>query len=116
MQLNGMAGAEHMHILYSAIASVLAGSVWGDHCSPISDTTILSSQASGCHHLAHVATQLPYALLVAVVSVEEGDLFFYVNRFWVDEWSGMPSLKHKLGQKMMGGEMRNRIERHEICR
>ena len=54
--------------------------------------------------------------LVAVVSVEEGDLFFYVNRFWVDEWSGMPSLKHKLGQKMMGGEMRNRIERHEICR
>ena len=37
--------------------------------------------------------------LVAVVSVEEGDLFFYVNRFWVDEWSGMPSLKHKLGQK-----------------
>ena len=69
MQANGYAGPEHMHILYSSIASVLAGSVWGDHCSPISDTTILSSMASGCDHIEHVRTQIPYALLVGIVSL-----------------------------------------------
>ncbi|HSS64318.1 MAG TPA: Na+/H+ antiporter NhaC family protein, partial [Gammaproteobacteria bacterium] len=45
---NGMTDEAHMHILYSAIACNLAGAVWGDHCSPISDTTVLSSMASGC--------------------------------------------------------------------
>ena len=39
--------------------------MFGDHCSPISDTTILSSTGAGCNHLAHVSTQMPYALLVA---------------------------------------------------
>ena len=60
---NTMDNAEHMHIIYSCIASVLCGSVWADHCSPISDTTVLSSLASGCDHLDHVTTQIPYALL-----------------------------------------------------
>ena len=69
MQANGYTGPEHMHILYSSIASVLAGSVWGDHCSPISDTTILSSMASGCDHIEHVRTQIPYAFLVGIVSL-----------------------------------------------
>ncbi|MBN2659000.1 MAG: Na+/H+ antiporter NhaC family protein [Spirochaetales bacterium] len=50
------------------IASVLTGSIFGDHCSPISDTTILSSMASGCDHIDHVKTQIPYALLGAVVA------------------------------------------------
>jgi Na+/H+ antiporter NhaC len=67
------AGADEPLFL-ATVGSVLAGAIFGDHCSPISDTTILSSQASGCHHLAHVATQLPYALLVAVVSVLLGTL------------------------------------------
>ena len=49
-------------VMIGTISSVLAGSVWGDHCSPISDTTILSSMASGCDHIAHVRTQIPYAL------------------------------------------------------
>ncbi|MEM9189154.1 MAG: Na+/H+ antiporter NhaC family protein [Myxococcota bacterium] len=61
-------------ILLGAISSILAGSVWGDHCSPISDTTILSSMASSCDHIDHVRTQLPYALLVGVVSLVMGDL------------------------------------------
>lgn len=69
MKANGYSGPDDMHILYSSIASVLAGSVWGDHCSPISDTTILSSMASGCDHIEHVRTQLPYALLVGVVAI-----------------------------------------------
>lgn len=69
MRANGYDGPEDMHILYSAIASVLAGSVWGDHCSPISDTTILSSLASGCNHIEHVRTQIPYAILVGGTSL-----------------------------------------------
>ncbi len=47
------------------LSATLAGSVFGDHCSPISDTTILSSTGAGCDHLKHVGTQMPYALLVA---------------------------------------------------
>jgi len=69
MQVSGHSGAEDMHLFYSSIASVLAGSVWGDHCSPISDTTILSSMASGCDHIEHVHTQMPYALLVGAVAL-----------------------------------------------
>jgi Na+/H+ antiporter NhaC len=72
LQANGMAEPEHMHILYSAIASNLAGAVWGDHCSPISDTTVLSSMASGCDHIEHVRTQMPYALLVGAVAIAIG--------------------------------------------
>ncbi len=65
---------EHAHILIATIASVLAGSVWGDHCSPISDTTILSSMATGSDHIAHVRTQLPYALGVGGFAVFGGIL------------------------------------------
>ncbi len=71
---NGMATPAHYHILYSSVSCVLAGSVWGDHCSPISDTTILSSMASGCDHIEHVRTQLPYALSVGVVALFVGTL------------------------------------------
>jgi Na+/H+ antiporter NhaC len=51
------------------IAAVLGGGVFGDHASPISDSTIVSSIASGCDHLEHVKTQLPYCLVVSVVSI-----------------------------------------------
>ncbi|PSQ95305.1 MAG: sodium:proton antiporter [Bacteroidetes bacterium SW_9_63_38] len=71
---HGMASAPHYHILYSAISCVLAGAVWGDHCSPISDTTILASMASGCDHVEHVRTQLPYALSVGGVALLLGTL------------------------------------------
>jgi Na+/H+ antiporter NhaC len=86
MQANGYTGPEHMHILYSSIASVLAGSVWGDHCSPISDTTILSSMASGCDHIEHVRTQLPYALLVGIVALGAGSL---PVAFGIPWWLGL---------------------------
>lgn len=56
-------------IMYNTIASVLAGAVLGDHCSPISDTTILSSLASQCNHIEHVRTQMPYALVVGAVAL-----------------------------------------------
>ncbi len=61
-------------LMLGAISSVLAGSVWGDHCSPISDTTVMSSMASGCDHIAHVRTQLPYAVAVAAVGMLVGDI------------------------------------------
>lgn len=61
-------------LVVSTIASILAGSVWGDHCSPISDTTIMSSMAAGCDHIEHVRTQAPYAIAVGLVSVLAGDV------------------------------------------
>ncbi len=74
LELNGMADPEHYYVIYSSVSCVLAGAVWGDHCSPISDTTILSSMASGCDHIDHVRTQLPYAMLVGVVAIGLGTL------------------------------------------
>ncbi len=61
-------------LMLGTISSVLAGSVWGDHCSPISDTTILSSMASGCDHIAHVRTQIPYALGIGFLGMALGDV------------------------------------------
>ena len=72
--MDGMDVEMLMPILYNTVASVLAGSVLGDHCSPISDTTILSSLASGCNHIDHVRTQLPYALTVGVVGTLAGTI------------------------------------------
>jgi Na+/H+ antiporter NhaC len=57
------------HLSITSLSAVLAGSVFGDHCSPISDTTILSSTGAGCKHIDHVATQIPYALTVASACV-----------------------------------------------
>lgn len=52
-----------------ALSATLSGSVFGDHCSPISDTMVLSSMGAGCNHMDHVSTQMPYASLVAVASI-----------------------------------------------
>ena len=60
---------EHLHIIYAVVAAILGGAVWGDHCSPISDTTILSSMASQCDHVEHVRTQLPYAMFAGLVAL-----------------------------------------------
>jgi Na+/H+ antiporter NhaC len=65
----GLEYAITAEIIYASVSSVLAGSVWGDHCSPISDTTILSSIATQCDHVEHVNTQLPYAMTVGLISV-----------------------------------------------
>lgn len=66
---SGLSEPATMEILLNVIATVLAASVLGDHCSPISDTTILSSLASDCNHIDHVRTQLPYALFVGGTSL-----------------------------------------------
>ncbi len=61
------AGPNGAEVLIPSLGATLAGSVYGDHCSPISDTTILASTGAQCDHLRHVETQLPYATLVAGV-------------------------------------------------
>ncbi|MBR6228523.1 MAG: Na+/H+ antiporter NhaC family protein [Eubacterium sp.] len=62
------ASPETAHMLAISIAACLAGAVCGDHCSPISDTTIMASAGAQCDHVNHVSTQLPYALTAAAVS------------------------------------------------
>lgn len=73
-QEHGMDYNASLAIFNNVVSSILAGSVFGDHCSPISDTTILSSLASSCNHIEHVRTQLPYAILVGVVGTLFGTL------------------------------------------
>ena len=73
-QEQGFTMEQTLPIFYNVVASVLAGAVMGDHCSPISDTTIMSSLSSQCDHLQHVRTQMPYALTVGGVALLMGIL------------------------------------------
>ncbi|MBA2582876.1 MAG: Na+/H+ antiporter NhaC family protein [Bacteroidetes bacterium] len=70
----GLSEETTLMIFYNVVSTVLAGSVLGDHSSPISDTTILSSLASSCNHIEHVRTQLPYALTVGAVAMVFGTI------------------------------------------
>lgn len=63
--------ALHAYMIVN-ISAVLTGAIFGDHCSPISDTTILSSMGAGCNHIDHVQTQMPYALAVCAISIFAG--------------------------------------------
>lgn len=71
-----------MPVLLNTVSVILAASVFGDHCSPISDTTILSSLASDCDHIQHVRTQLPYAVVVGLVSILCGGVLFALGLPW----------------------------------
>jgi len=62
-------------VMFASIAAVFSGGIFGDHCSPISDTTIMSSMFSACDHIDHVNTQIPYAVLAASVSIVLYGLF-----------------------------------------
>ena len=73
-QQNGLTTDATMPLFYNVVASVMAGAVMGDHCSPISDTTIMSSLSSQCDHLQHVSTQMPYALTVGTTALLFGVL------------------------------------------
>jgi Na+/H+ antiporter NhaC len=73
-QVAGLSPGHEQAILLGSVSSVLAGAIFGDHCSPISDTTVLSSMASGCDHVDHVRTQLPYALVVGGAAILLGYL------------------------------------------
>ncbi len=88
--LIGATSPEHFAqspVFLTSMGSVLAGAIFGDHCSPISDTTILSALASGCDHMAHVNTQLPYAVTVATVATLMGTLLV---GFGISVWLLLP--------------------------
>ena len=82
----GLDGAAALNATLISISAVLGGAVFGDHASPISDTTILSSTGAGCPHLEHVATQLPYVLTIAACSFLGflvGGLFLSAIAAWI---------------------------------
>lgn len=72
-------------LLIPTLGATLAGSVYGDHCLPISDTTILASTGASCEHIRHVETQLPYATLVAVVCA----IGYLIAGFTLTPWIGL---------------------------
>ncbi len=73
-------------LLFVGISACLAGAVCGDHCSPISDTTIMSSAGAQCNHVDHVSTQLPYAITVAAISF----VMFLIAGFIPNAWICLP--------------------------
>lgn len=87
-QNSGLDYETTMSIFHNIAAAVLTGSVLGDHCSPISDTTILSSLASSCPHIDHVRTQLPYALTTGAVAIFIGTI---PASFGVSPWILFPT-------------------------
>jgi Na+/H+ antiporter NhaC len=87
LEAQGLADPAGHPILFAGVSTVLAGAVWGDHCSPISDTTVISSLASQCDVVDHVRTQLPYALFVGGVAIVIGLL---PVGFGVPWWVAMP--------------------------
>ena len=72
-------------MLIPTLGATLAGAVYGDHCSPISDTTILASTGAQCEHIRHVETQIPYATLVAVICA----LSYLIIGFTRTPWIGL---------------------------
>lgn len=70
-------------LLLPALSAVLAGAVFGDHCSPISDTTILSSTGAGSNHMDHVSTQLPYALMAAGIATAGYVVLGLTGSIWI---------------------------------
>lgn len=106
LSLQGLEGADHL--FYASVSAVLAGAVMGDHASPISDTTILSSVAASCDHMAHVRTQAPYALVVGAIAVMVGSIPSAYGAPW---WlclavggAGVVAVVRWIGRPVEGGE------------
>lgn len=76
-------GADNMQMMIIAVASVLSGAVCGDHVSPISDTTVMSSAGAQSNHINHVTTQMQYAVVVAVVSAIGYVIAGFVHIWWM---------------------------------
>jgi Na+/H+ antiporter NhaC len=70
-------------LMIISISACMAGAVCGDHCSPISDTTIMASAGAQCDHVNHVSTQLPYAIVAAAVSFVTYIVAGFVQTAWI---------------------------------
>jgi len=79
-------GSSDPTLMIISISACMAGAVCGDHCSPISDTTIMASAGAQCDHVNHVSTQLPYAIFVAVISF----ITYIVAGFTKSAWISLP--------------------------
>ena len=98
---SGLEGdALHAYMIVN-ISAVLTGAIFGDHCSPISDTTILSSMGAGCNHIDHVQTQMPYALAVCAISIFAG---YFPTALGLSIWIVLPFglLVTALGVRFVG--------------
>ncbi|QCD45238.1 Na+/H+ antiporter NhaC family protein [Campylobacter mucosalis] len=83
----GLSGdAMHSYMIVN-ISAVLTGAIFGDHCSPISDTTILSSMGAGCNHIDHVTTQMPYAISVGLITIFVG---YIPTALGLSAWATLP--------------------------
>ena len=78
--------ASNPQLMIISISACMAGAVCGDHCSPISDTTIMASAGAQCEHVNHVTTQLPYAVMAAIVSF----ITYIVAGFTQSAWISLP--------------------------
>ena len=76
-------GESNPQLMIISISACIAGAVCGDHCSPISDTTIMASAGAQCNHVNHVSTQLPYAVTVAGVSFITYIIAGFVQSAWI---------------------------------
>jgi Na+/H+ antiporter NhaC len=63
-----LTGGEIEALVYQTVAAIAGGGIFGDHASPVSDTTVLSSVGAGSDHIDHVVTQLPYAIVIAAIT------------------------------------------------
>ena len=106
------AGGEGAAVLIPALGATLAGSVYGDHCSPISDTTILASTGAQCEHLRHVETQLPYATLVAAVCFFGYLVAGFSENAWITILSSVVLLLGALGGIAFRGKRRRGRGKH----
>ena len=84
--VNVFSGTNH-ELMIISISACMAGAVCGDHCSPISDTTIMASAGAQCEHVNHVSTQLPYAMVAAEVSF----LTYIIAGFVQTAWIALPA-------------------------
>ena len=101
MGSQGLTSGGDYAVLYASVSGVLAGAVWGDHCSPISDTTVMSSLSAGCDHIEHVRTQLPYAVLAGAAALLFGTIPTSLGLPW---WVGMllAATVTALGLRLLG--------------
>ena len=108
------AQGEGAAVLIPSLGATLAGSVYGDHCSPISDTSILSSTGAQCEHLRHVETQLPYAALVAVVCFAGYLVAGFTKNPWITLTASVALLFAACGGMMLWERRREAVPGRQI--
>ncbi len=101
-------------ILMVGIGATLGGAVCGDHCSPISDTTIMASSGAQCYHLNHVATQLPYALTVAGISFVNYVLTGFLISFVPEIICLLIAIASTVGVMVVIGKMNHSMSTHSV--